>query len=267
MKIRALLPFLALAGLILSVGLACSTSTTPTVAPTNPPPVVVQPTEAQPVQVKPTQAKPVQVPPTEVPPATEVPTVEAPAFFTDHFDGDLSNWKYWIFSGDENKLTISNDNSRIITQLDDPKLAVYFFYDPYIYTDVALELVAENRGVNSNNINLVCRYSEEGWYEFTVQNDGLYSIWAYDEIGGSGYNQLYSGGSTAIKQGKDVNDIQVICSGTTLALYINGAETRSIEEKRFKLRDGQIGFGVNISASNPVTPVKVEFDSITIAQP
>ena len=170
-------------------------------------------------------------------------------------------------SGDENQLSQNVANGTLTTQLNDPKLAIYYYYDPYVYTDVAVDLVYANRGHNSNNVNLVCRYSEDGWYEFTVQNDGLYSIWAYDKIGGTGYQMVASGGSTAIKTGKDTNEIAASCAGKTLTLYINGVKVKSINETVYGFTKGQVGFGVNVSADNPVTPVIVDFNSFTIAQP
>lgn len=191
----------------------------------------------------------------------------APEFFTEKFTGDLSNWTYNVIKGDENKLTQSVADGTLTTQLDDPNLAVYYYYDPYVYTDVAVDLVYTNRGHNSNNVNLVCRYSDAGWYEFTVQNDGLYSIWAYDKLVDKGYHMLQSGGSTAIKTGKDTNEIAATCVGTTLTLYINGVNVNSLTDTSYSFPKGQVGFGVNVSADNPVTPVIVGFDSFTISQP
>jgi hypothetical protein len=152
-------------------------------------------------------------------------------------------------------------------QLDDPKLGVYYYYDPYNYTDVAVDLVYTNRGLNSNNVNLVCRYSTDGWYEFTVQNDGLYSIWAYDNLVYKGYQLLFDGGSTAIKTGKNTNEIAAICAGQNLTLYINGVKVKSLTESTYNLTKGQVGFGLNVSVDNPVTPVIVNFKSFTIAKP
>jgi len=31
-------------------------------------------------------------------------------------------------------------------------------------------------GTNNNNISLSVRYSDEGWYEFNIANNGLYDI-------------------------------------------------------------------------------------------
>lgn len=151
--------------------------------------------------------------------------------------------------------------------MDDPDLYVYYFYDPVLYEDVSLDLLYKNLGRNSNNINLLCRCSEDGWYEFTVQNDGLYQIWAFDIVGERGYVLLASGGSTAILSGYQENEIAISCTGNTLTLFINQKQIKSVTDNQFFFSEGQVGFGVNISVFNPVTPVIVEIESLTISQP
>ena len=113
---------------------------------------------------------------------------------------------------------------------------------------------------NTNNISLLCRVSDEGWYEFSVANNGLWWIWAYDQYDDH-YTSLASGGSTAVNMGKGINEFTIKCFGETLSLYINGVETHVMTEKNFAFRDGQVGIGVS---SFDVLPIKVEFDWIAI---
>ena len=95
-------------------------------------------------------------------------------------------------------------------------------YDEYTYDSVQLDLYAENRGKNTNNISLVCNYSDrDGWYEFNISNGGLYDILVYSEIDGD-YFRLQSGGSTNINMGRATNLYTAVCDGNYLALYING---------------------------------------------
>jgi S1-C subfamily serine protease len=199
--------------------------------------------------------------------STPSTTEQAPDFFTEEFDGDLSNWSYNVTSGDESQLTITPDSSNggtLTVRLDDPNLAVYFLYDPYTYTDPILSLTYSNRGRNSNNVNVVCNSSTAGWYEFTVPNDGLWQIWANDKSGGTGYNLLADGASTLINT-QGYNAITVACFGTDLTLYINGSKVKEMTDSHYFLNEGQVGFGLNISPSNPVTPVIVDFDSFDIS--
>jgi hypothetical protein len=145
-------------------------------------------------------------------------------------------------------------------------LYTYVLYDPYNYKDVAVEARVENRGTNNNNISLICRYSDEGWYEFNIANSGLYNIYAatYNASGDVVYNFLADGGSNKIRSGKEINEYKIICRERKLSMYINGFETRSLEDNKYVLRDGQVG----ISASSfDDLPVKVEVDWITISEP
>ena len=257
MKSRLLVPFFVLAGLILLVGLACGTVTTPTA---QPPPPQIQPTQPPPIQIQPTQP-----PPTEA--LTEAPTEapgEAPAYFTEEFDGLVPDWTYFLMSGDEEKMTLESGNGILLFDLRGEDLWVYLLYDPYIYTDVRIDARVENRGYNNNNVSLICRYDEKyGWYEFNIANNGLFWIYAYDAITDN-YTELYNGGSTAIRSGKEVNEYTAVCLGNKLALYINGVEAETITEKRFVFRDGQAGIG---TSSFDVLPIIVEWDWVTISEP
>jgi hypothetical protein len=197
--------------------------------------------------------------------ATSAPTANAPAYYTENFTGDLSNWSP-VVVGDKSQYTYSLGDGKFSVELNDLNLAVLYFYNPYVYTDVALDLVYTNRGTNSNNINLVCRASSDGWYEFTVQNDGLYSIWAADKVT-NGYHELYDGGSNAINMGRATNEISASCIGNTLTLYINSVEVHSLSDTTYNFSNGQVGFGVNVNPNNPSIPVIVDYTAFTINKP
>src|SRR5512145_2742098 len=121
--------------------------------------------------------------------------------------------------------------------------------------------------MNDNNITLICRYREdEGWYEFNVFNSGLYNILYgyYEKDGNINYARIADGGSTKIKAGKEINTYKIICNDRKLALYINGTETRVVEDNQHVLRKGKIGIGV--SSFNQL-PIKVEFEWVKISEP
>lgn len=187
---------------------------------------------------------------------------EAPAYFTEEFDGDLSNWTYWVSSGNESGVGLSADKAALNVLLSTANTSVYVFYDPYIYEDVILEVQADNAGKNNNNVSLVCRYNDADstWYEFSVANNGLYWIYAYD----GGYNQIANGGSNLIKTGKDTNIYTVGCIGDTLTLFINGQEVRTFQDKTYRLKEGQVGLNVTSFDS---LPIEVDFEYFTISQP
>lgn len=194
---------------------------------------------------------------------------EAPAYFTEEFEGDISNYTY--FEWHEKYSTAEQDDSlapttkdgAMVFDIQSQEKYVYVNYEPYLYTDVRLDLSANNRGKNSNSISLICRYSEEGWYEVNVQNDGLYSIMAYIVNDGKYYN-IFNGGSNLIKTGKDTNAYTLICQGSNLTLGVNGTEVKTVSDKKYNLREGQVGFGVS---SFNALPILVEVDYFQVSEP
>ena len=270
MRTKVLKPFLFFIMIVTVVSLACmGSSETPSPEPPAPQPPVEQP----PVQEQPTDEQ--LAPPTEVPQEPAAPAAQE--YFTEQFDGDTGNWSYFVIDGSKSVPTfvddklgdsdLGADGGYLVFDLVEEYQWTYVFYDAFEYKDVRLDVVADNRGTNNNNVSLICRYTEdEGWYEFNIANNGLY--WIYHALvkpdGTVVYSLLADGGSNKIKQGKDVNTYTVICEGRTLSLYINSNETRQLDDNKFVLRDGKVG--VSISSFRDL-PVKVEVDSFTISQP
>lgn len=207
---------------------------------------------------------------TDAPQASAAPEVGQPSssqdFFTEEFDGDISSWTYFTSknneSADDTNVQPIAENGFLIMDIG-KNLNLYATYDPYTYSNVRLDVRVDNRGVNNNNINLICRYSDEGWYEASVANNGLYWIWAYDGAKGV-YAKLADGGSNDIKAGKETNEYSFICNDRNLTLGINGNEIRTYTDNQYVFRDGKIGIG--LSSFNDI-PVKVEFDWVKISEP
>ena len=197
---------------------------------------------------------------------TEEPTqIPVQQFFTEEFDSDSSYWDFNVVknadSSDPSKATGGIADGVFKFTIDGKQLTAYSFYTPYEYEDVKIDLLVENRGTNNNQINIICRATENGWYEFSIANSGLYWIYAVD---GNGYRRLHDGGSGKIKAGREFNEYSVICRERTLSLYINGIETRVFEESEYAFSQGLIGIGV--SAFNTL-PVEIEINSVTISEP
>ena len=248
--------------LFVLVGLACMSNTPDPTATTAPIVVVEQPTEESVTVQQPTPTNTLVV---EQPqPTVEENDNTPPAYYTEEFDGNIDNYSWFMMNGDENLMDLYTDSGRLVFDLQGTYQYVYVLYDPYTYSSVVLDLVAENRGKNTNNVSLVCNYSDrDGWYEFNITNGGLYDILVYSEMDGD-YFGLQSGGSTHIVTGRAVNEYSVVCDGNYLALYINGYLEKEVVDNKYNLREGQVGFSVS---SFDVTPILVEVDSFTIAQP
>lgn len=241
---------------LMAVSLACGASQ-PSAVPTNPPP----PDNPQ---------QPTLAPITEA--AQEQPSSQNQQFFTEEFDTPLSDaWSILTVTGSDNadpeKVTVEPKNGKLIWDFDSEEVYYYLFYEGFSYTDVKVEVRADNRGRNNNSVSLICRYDPEvGWYEFNITNGGLYDI-LYAEVaadGDIGYNRITDGGSNEIKQGKDVNEYSITCLGNKLTLTINGQEVNTITEREYALREG--GVGVSVSSFN-VLPILVEMDWFKVSQP
>ena len=257
-------PFFFFVALLLVVGLACSAlGGGNEVPPTQPQQPVQQPTATQPPP--PTEAPPTEAPPTEAPTSEPEPVSNTQQFFREEFDTSaaLDNWdSFTLGSGTDTDLVVEQEDDHLLVDLGDEDLYFYYMYLPYEYEDVSLTMNAENRGRNNNNVSLVCRMNSDGtqWYEFSVESGGLWYLYAIDEK----YNIIANGGTNALKQGREVNEYQLVCSGDEISVSINGEEIRTVKETTYGFNNGLVGF--NISSLN-VLPITVEVNWIDISEP
>lgn len=252
---KIITPILAL---VISVACMCGplTPTEPTPAPTA--------TEDTSAPAEPTATTEAAAPdsPTDTP---EAQTSGNDLFFTETFDdsSNINNFSYFEFHDSQEDVAPKIKDGALVFDLQKANQWVYVTYDPSTYDDVTVSLKADNRGKNNNNVSIICRYSDEGWYEFNIANNGLYSILVY-LFSDKRYYNIFNGGSNAIKQGKDVNAYTATCSGTELSLTINGVLAKKIKDSKYRLRDGKIGLGVS---SFDVIPILVQVDELTVSQP
>jgi S1-C subfamily serine protease len=183
------------------------------------------------------------------------------SYYESDLNAPLTDWKYFLNSGQESGFNANVDNGNLHIEIDDPNTWVYFYLDPLDVADVRIDTKYDNLGKNNNNVSLICRHSEQGWYEFNVANNGEYTIFRYDKLEDK-YTALFSGGSTAIKTGKDSNEVTAICQGDELTLGINGQAVRTVRDKNFK--SGQVG--LSLSSFN-VTPIIGEFEYFVASIP
>ncbi len=256
------------------ISLSCITTTPDPTAtplpPTDPPlptpttEVIVPPTPTTEVIVPPTPTTEFVLP-TEDPIETEaVITEEVPAaYFIEEFEGSLDSWSYFVMNGDESKMDLYAENGRLVFDLRGTYQYLYVLYDEYTYQDVRIDVYAENRGKNTNNVSLICNYTDrDGWYEFNISNGGLYDILIYDEVSDA-YQILESGGSVHVNMGRADNVYTAICQGNRLALYINGVLEKELVDKKYNLREGQVGLSVS-SFNIPGVLVEIDFFSISV---
>lgn len=248
-------PFIFIVVLVLFVSLACGSE--PTQAPIEPSNNNTNPTNVPPIE-QPTQEQQQQ-------PTQEQQQSSSGTFFTEEFDSD-PQWYYEVIKGndksDPESVKIEFDDSLMIFEIPEPQLYAYYIYEGYSYEDVKVSVKFENRGVNSQQVSLVCRVSDDGWYEFAIGSDGLWELYAVS----GGYDRLTNGGSNAINQGKAVNEYSMICKDNEISLFINGEELKGSPHKdtEYSLREGGVGFSIS---SLRAVPVEIEVDSFTISEP
>lgn len=264
MKKTLLLPLAFIAVFILIVSAACNLPFGGGNDSTEEPKVVVVTATPEKVNNVATAEPTVEV--TEAVATEDSSYAEAQAFYLEEFDGDLGNFTYDVLNfgnGSSEDATIEAEDGALKFVNNNQDLYTYVYYEPYLYTDVRIDIEAENLATNDNSITLFCRYSDDlGWYEYNIDNDGEWTLYYYDNVVAQQYVQLYDGGSTAIRIGRDTNTYTMICQGQEMSLYINGQFTHSFSHK--DLKEGQVGFGVS---SYDVYPVRVNINWFEISEP
>jgi hypothetical protein len=232
-----------------------------------------QPTAQTPTPMS-TQLPTATMPPTPVP-ATDTPvptpTLEPTAtpfsrFFTDEFDAFSPSWTI-LQSGSDTVPSIKSENSTLTLQMDAAFTWAYSIYGAQDYQDIRVDARFANQAGSPASIGLVCRYSEsEGWFEYNIMTDGTYNVlygeWLAEGI--TDYLPILSGASNAIQPSGTLQEIALICSGTTLSLFIDQNLIRTVDVSRFELPGGKVGLTVS-SFEN--TPVIAAFDWIRVSEP
>lgn len=212
--------------------------------------------------------------PTQKPQATAEPTEvvsEAPAFFRDELDGEISedwfgevtryNDDYSIEVLDVDPLDyLTQDDGMLEIRIEEKNILYYLNYAPYTYEDVRIAFEAINRGRNDNNVGLACRYNNDGWYEFIAQSNGMYRIIRYHK---DGDKMLREGGIRSIRIGEGQRNVfEAVCEGNSLSFIVNGVEITNVTDDVL----GEGYAGINVSALD-LLPVVVDIDWIEISEP
>lgn len=214
-------------------------------------------------------ASPTPIPASSTPEPT--PTLEPtptplPRFFTQEFDTSLAGWVI-LQGGNEAVPNVSLADGTLRFQLDSTFNWLYGLYGAEDYADVTVETEYVNSALSPSAVGLVCRYSEtDGWFEYNVYTDRTYSVlygrWL--DTGIADYVPLLSGPSDRIGQSGEVQRIALTCAGTTLRLFINGAQVRSVDASSYDLPEGKAGI---TASSFENVPVIAAFNWVTVSEP
>lgn len=132
------------------------------------------------------------------------------------------------------------------------------------FTDVSVEVDGYKlSGVDDGEYGVICRYVDaNNFYAASVTSDGYYGIIRFNngsfEYVGMDSMQL----SDAVNRGEANNRIRFDCVGSTLTLYVNGAEVVSVSDSLHA--SGDVGlYGGTFDSPN----VDVMFDNFVVRQP
>ena len=217
----------------------------------------------------PASPTPTSVPVTDTPAptaTTEFTPTSLPRLFTNEFDAPLAGWTI-LQTGNEAPPTVKTEGSNLILQMDSPFTWAYAVYDPQEYADVRVDARFNNQAGSPASIGLICRYSEtDGWLEYNIYSDGTYSV-LYGQWLASGiadYLPVLSSSTNAIQPSGTSQEIGLLCSGTTLSLFIDQTLIRTVDVSRFELTGGRVGVTVSSFENTPVIAV---FDWVTVNEP
>jgi hypothetical protein len=212
---------------------------------------------------------PTPVPITNTPQPTPTPELTAtpfPRLFTNEFDSSLAGWVI-LQAGNDSTPDIKTENSNLIMQMDSPYTWVYAVYGAQDYEDIRIDAQFANQGGSPASIGLMCRYSEsDGWLEYNVSTDGNYNVlygkWLSNGI--ADYLPILSASSNAIQPSGTSQAIGLICSGTTLSLFVDQNLIRRVDVSRYELATGKVGI---TASSFENTPVIAAFDWVKVSEP
>ncbi len=184
--------------------------------------------------------------------------------FEPDFD-DMSDWMDLGFSFDTwaetSNYTVEPKNKGLYMEVPEEYTSVYAIYaNDMPKADVQIDVDTDTTGPDRNNISLLCRATDEGWYELSVDSSGLWAIYRYQYKGG--YTLLRDGGSTAIHMIQRQNHITALCRGDTFTLFVNDVKVGSGKDTKFP--DGRVGVGV---ATFRYGGTGIQFKNLTVRLP
>ena len=211
------------------------------------------------------------------PESSPTPTVESPRLIDSsasqpgdvYYDESFERMEgWWVFPahGDVDGYGYELFDDRLRAEIVSQDTWVYYMFEGGgDFDDIRLDITVENRASNTNYVGMICRYSDQGWYEANILNTGEYVVYYGDSEGL--IDVMHKGASTLIRTGLSVNEYAMICHGEALTLLINGHEVVSLPLKTgaFRFLDqGQVGLSVSTSYA---IPVMVDFLRIVLSVP
>ncbi|GAB4578522.1 MAG: hypothetical protein Fur0022_12570 [Anaerolineales bacterium] len=189
------------------------------------------------------------------------PTADPNILFTDDFSSSSSGWD-----------SVRNDTGMTDYDQGGYRIQVLeantdYWANPGLsgLGDVSISVdVKKLAGPDDNDFAIICRYVDiDNFYAFLASSDGYYGITKI--VGGNqeliGQEELLP--TEAIQQGAEVvNVLRADCVGSTLTLYINGAQIASVQDTTFTTGDVGLMAGTFDTAGTDIL-----FDNFLVRKP
>ncbi|MFN3491318.1 MAG: hypothetical protein ACK40V_03770 [Anaerolineales bacterium] len=217
-----------------------------------------------------TESTATQTPLPTLPPATETsivdftptasPTPEPPPYyFTEEFGTESLYWQF-IQTGGINFPSTAYTNDSLRIDIPSRDTWIIGIYNAHTYNNVFIK--AKANIISTGSFGLICRYNNNGWYEFNIYSDGIYNLLYGKQLteGIAKYIPLSTGSSVYITPSSEIG---LHCQDNFLLAYVNDNLIRRIDVTSYGLGEGQVGIS---TSSVGESPISIYFEWVIVAQ-
>jgi len=196
--------------------------------------------------------------------------------FHDDLNQDITkDWGLKTISGLEKQLIWSQLGGHLRVELFGVNDSDFAFINKNTnYKDVVVQAEVRYLESSAAYVSVICRYSDNGWYEFRINSQGYYEVVKFDaylkDQDKNAYTDLSSGihRSPLVKTGKEINRLALSCIGKEIKVLINNEQVfldrRPLIITDDSFSEGSIGFGVS---ANGKSSADVSFTYIETLKP
>lgn len=179
--------------------------------------------------------------------------------FQDDFSNASSGWKQGIAGDGEARYEDGAYRISVSQPSTDVWASPGFNFD-----DVRIEVDASKAGgPEDNDFGVICRSNgAKNFYFFTISSDGYYGIGKFKSGVQILIGETSMQTSDKIRRGEQINHIRADCVGSTLTLYVNGEEIRTVNDSDFS--SGKVGL---IAGAFDTPGTDIQFDNFSVLKP
>lgn len=182
-----------------------------------------------------------------------------PLHFTEEFTNENIYWEF-LQTGGLNSHSTTFENDSLIVNISSPDTWIIGIHNAHTYNNVFIKTKANITSTGS--FGLICRYNENGWYEFNIYSDGTYNLLYGKQLteGVAKYIPLSTEFSGHITTSSEIG---LHCQDNSLLLYVNNNLVKRIDVTNYGLGEGQIGISASSLAESPIS---INFEWLHVSQ-